>query len=209
MVAMSFMYIQAARWTRRILFCMNAITVLGLVYTIPSNACGIVSGVVCFAWQWSAILVAFVSSVVSGMALAYDMPDRLRMFEESGSALLKLSRRIGLELDKRPAERTDGSQFASDIVREFDAIIENSRLPWFINGEDQLANISLLRSYEQAHFTSTDESSEEVVGGDGDGETSNPSSMIRMTQHDKLAMDHFERLINRIDDVTNDIPQRA
>lgn len=208
-VSMSYMFIQAARWTRRMLLTMNFVTVLGLVYTIPSNACGIVAGVVCVAWQWSAIIVAFISSIASGMALAYDLPSRLRMFERSGSTLLKLSRRISLELHKQPDERNNDVDFAEGVIREFDEIIENSQLPWFIKGEDQLANISLLRSYTVTSSTHSSQNTDTVSSDDASeasndgvaGSVKDIEGQIRTTPHDIAAMKHFHEIVKRLDGV--------
>jgi len=179
LVSLSFLYLKAARWTRRVNFVMNFISIFGAVYTLPANACSLVTGAACVGLQWSAIMLALVSATTNGLGYAYNLSSKNREYETASRVLLKLSRRIGLELDKHRDERADSTLFAEGVIADYDAVAEKSRLPWYVDGEQQLANISLLQSYRL-------------------GEESEAVASMPLTDEDRANMQHIAMVMERL-----------
>jgi len=159
LVALSFLYVQAAKRTRLFSFLMTFLGILGGAYSVPAYGCGLVSGRVCIELQWSGIVVALVTTIANGISLAYDSPMLTIQYSNVAKELLKMSRTISLEVSKDPPNRDDADAFAERMVTKYDEVLEGVRLPWYVTGERHLASISLLENTpeeEQVEMTDAD-----------------------------------------------------
>lgn len=200
LVTLSLMYYKAARWTRMVNFWFNFWSVFSAVYAIPAYGCGLVTGSVCVVLQWSGIVIGLVASTLNGIAFTYDAKERSREYQDSYQRLLKLTRTITLELQKPVEERGNASDFALHVVGLYDDVADKLPLPWFINGETQLANISLLRSYENdsgVHTTST----EENVLPQNNAVQKKPRLTIPLNDADRAVMNRIQMELHRLDRV--------
>ena len=127
------------------------LSMMGAAYSIPGYGCGLVSGVVCVQLQWSGLILGFIVAVGNGISLVYDPMQLTVKYDTTSANLLKLARSISLELDKDDDRRDDAVGFAQRIVDSYDKIIDDVRLPWYVHGEQQLANISLLQTFSASH----------------------------------------------------------
>lgn len=156
LVALSFLYMRAAKWSRAFSVVLTSLSIIGGAYSIPGYGCGLVTGTVCDGLQWSGLVLGLIVSVANGLALAFDSPMKTIEYNAVAKDLLKLSRTISLELDKSIEERFDAAKFAEAQVQKYDSILDDVKLPWYVSGEQQLANISLLQSYHTtAHVGSS------------------------------------------------------
>ena len=148
LVSFSFLYMRASRSSRLISFFSTFMSVVGVIYTIPGYGCGIVTGSVCNELQWSGIILGVVVGLVSILAAIYDPGGKSVAFDMASKKLLKVSRLIDNELVNEPQFRIDPNTLWSTVITVYEDVVDNTRLPWFISGEQQLANISLIRSYK-------------------------------------------------------------
>lgn len=112
----------------------------------------------CIGLAWSGLILGFIVTVANGVTLAYDPVSKANTYDGTAKTLLRLSRTISLELEKPREDRKQSADFSASVVAEYDAALEGVRLPWYSSGEEQqLANISLLRSYNLSTATATEE----------------------------------------------------
>jgi len=85
--------------------------------------------------------------------------------EMASRELLKISRAIDSELARANDERVDICEFSNTILRAYDVIIDHTPLPWFIKGEQQLANLSLIQSFTRPRNENVAARTSDVAGG--------------------------------------------
>ena len=186
LVSFSFLYFRAARWYRFVSVLSTGFDALVIVYTLPGYGCGLVTGQVCEALQWTGIVFGILGGVNSILSRLYDPDARRVSLEKAGNALMKLSRKIDSELAKDATERVHANELREGIIDNYDDIVDNARLPWFISGEQQLANISLLQGY--------------VVGGGDDVERGPRDAMLQITPADVEVMKQIQHELRRLAD---------
>lgn len=186
MVCLSYLYMKASRTSKALSVISNVINTIGFVYTIPGYGCSLVSGEVCIMLNWTGIVLGVVVGFVSVMTFIYNPEDKARAYDFGAKGLLKLSRRIDSELTTAKTHRKDASQFSTEIITAYEEVVDNLRLPWFIGGEQQLANISLIQCYNELD--------EVVKGKDKDTPRMNVSST------DLAVMNRMNFELNRLTD---------
>lgn len=162
LVSLSLLYRKAAGWARVLNFISNLLTGIGLLWPVPTYGCTLLSSGDCLQLTWSGIVVSFVTGITTVLSNIYNVGDRATKYYSSETDLLKLSRKIDLEMKKKSKKRVDPDIFAQQIINEYEAAIEYVRLPWYIKGEEQLANLSLLQSYVEASQCSVREDDDQL-----------------------------------------------
>lgn len=120
------------------------------IVPIPAVGCDIVSGDACARLQWSSIAMAIVGIVTGGIGLAYDFSRRVVLFEEASKKLLKLARRIDMQLQRERAQRHEMQPFKEWVLSKFEKYTE-PKLSSCVRTPAELANMSLLQNYDAAH----------------------------------------------------------
>jgi hypothetical protein len=105
---------------------------------------------------------------------------------------MELARDIGLELEKPANERQEASAFAQSVMNRYDKAIKGATLPWYINGEQQFANINLLQSY----LTHPNCTVRESIRESSSGEEEEPR--VRFTTQDIAVMERVAREMDRL-----------
>lgn len=149
LVALSYLYSRASSWYRVLNFVSSLLSVIGTVYSIPTYGCSLVSREVCTALLWSGLISSFIVGTSSVLASIYSPSERARECEDASKGLLKVSRTIDEELARGNDEREDAGTFSERVLRAYDTIVDHAPLPWFVHGEQQLANLSLIQSFTQ------------------------------------------------------------
>lgn len=207
LVSLSFLFMRAARFTRGIIVGLNFMSFFGSLYTFPTNGCGLVSGLVCVQLQWSGIIIGLISAICSGMSMVYDLGKRAELYENTQITLMQISRCISLELQKDIRERTkSGSEFAEFIVQSYDKAVEDVRLPWYIQGEQQLANISLLQTYQGATLRQSSLQCRSTESDSTSSDKSQPTTTTRelepptleLNDRDRAAMEKIQLELERL-----------
>jgi hypothetical protein len=184
-VSLSYLYMRASNWSRYAGFTTTTFAVLGTVYTLPGYGCGLVTGQVCEALQWTGIVLGVIVGLNNMLASIYDPGSKKAMFEGASKALLKISRKIDTELAKDDGLRKDAGVFREDVIADYDNIVDHVRLPWFVNGEQQLANISLIQSYSLPEAA--------------DLESGTAGSTIQITPADRAVMSQIQHELSRLE----------
>lgn len=192
LVSLSFLYVRASKWMRVLAFTFNFWGVFGGIYAIPAYGCSLVSDSACFNLLVSGMVTNLIAGMFSGLALAYSPENRAVKYDSATKELLSISRVIGLELQKLRGEREDPSAFAQSVVTAYEGILQNVPLPWYITGEEQLANLSLIQSY------SINENSTQSTESDDDDSTRPRLPAIQMTEQDYLAREKITEQLNRM-----------
>jgi hypothetical protein len=149
LVALSYLYSRASSWFRVLNFVSSLLSVIGTVYSIPTYGCSLVSREVCTALLWSGLISSFIVGTSSVLASIYSPSERARECDDAAKGLLKVSRMIDEELARGNDEREDAGSFSERVLRAYDTIVDHVPLPWFVHGEQQLANLSLIQSFTE------------------------------------------------------------
>lgn len=181
-VSLSFLYMRAAKSSRWLGFFAMVLATIGTVFTIPGYGCGLVTGEVCIQLQWSGIILSVIVGVNNILSAVYDPSGKTGLYDRAAKDLMKLSRKIDAELAKDLSNRMLPDVLRQEVIDGYDDIVDHIRLPWFIRGERQLANISLLQSYN------------EVEEG---------KNIIEVNQTDIAVMDQIKHELRRIDSNLN------
>jgi len=131
---------------------LTMVSLIGNVFTIPGYGCVLLGdGTGCLTLQWLGLILAMVAALATGITNSFDTARRADQYETASKNILQLSREVFLELSKSNHERTNASDFAAIIFDKYDLILQDVRLPWYIRGEQQLANLSLIEGYALPH----------------------------------------------------------
>lgn len=183
-ITLAFSYVRAARWYKRLNFILNFISIFSAVYILPTAGCGLATGQVCTNLQWSGIIVGTISSVTNGLAYALNLPGKISLCMGANNALMQLAREISLELEKPYAIREDVVGFLGRIISKYESAVKGVTLPWYIEGEQQFANINLLQVQTRTYTTPAFD--EENV------------TTVELTDQDRAVMSLLENEIRRL-----------
>lgn len=189
LVSLSSLYMDAASWGRYMVLLSTIFGALGTVYTLPGYGCGLVTGQVCSDLQWSGIVLGILVGVSNMLVAIYNPGAKKKAFENASKRLMKISRKIDTELSKEAECRMDAAKLRDQIVEDYDDIVDHNSLPWFIKGEHQLINISLLQGY----------SSEQPLSADL--ERGRSTLELEITERDRVVMNQIQHELKRLDGV--------
>lgn len=168
-ITLAFSYVKAARWYKRINFVFDFVSIVSAVYSLPTAGCGLATGQVCVGLQWSGIVVGILSSVTNGLGFALDLSAKISSCLDANSELMQLAREITLELEKPPDSREeDVVHFLGRIINRYESAVKGVSLPWYIDGEQQFANINLLQVQARSYSDDTEAAAAVVSITDGD-----------------------------------------